>query len=134
MAISKKNKRKAIIDGKEYLWWVFDETDQTTFDGIQIKVVSSDQTHFLAYGLQQSDSDRNIALALTNYTKLVHLSSPKFENEEGIITKSGIIKLVRWCKNKEHHILYALDGNNNNLNTNEKARLLAEIQNRIKST
>ncbi len=79
--------------------------------------------------MQQSDSDRIIVLALTNYTKLVHLSSPKFENEEWIITKSGIGKLIRWCKNKEHQILYALDGNNNNLNAN--ATLLAEIQNRI---
>jgi hypothetical protein len=131
MTISKKNKSKVIVDGKEYLWWVFDETDQTTFDGIQIKVVSSDQTHFLRYGLQQSDSDRIIVLALTNYTKLVHLSSPKFENEEGIITKSGIGKLIRWCKIKEHQILYALDGNNNNLNESERVTLLAEIQNRI---
>lgn len=131
MTISKKNKSKAIVDGKEYLWWVFDETDQTTFDGIQIKVVSSDQTHFFKYGLQQSDIDRSVVLALRNYTKLVHLSSPKFENEEGIITKSGIERLIKWCKNKEHQILYALDGKNNNLNANEKNALLAEIQNRI---
>lgn len=131
MTISKKNKRSAIVDGKEYLWWVFDETDQTTFDGIQVKVVSSDQTHFIKYGSQQQEYTRKVVLALTNYTKLVQLSSPKFENEEGIITKSGIEKLIKWCKNQEHQILYALDGNNNNLNANEKTTLLAEIQNRI---
>ena len=47
MAISKKNKRSTYVDGKEYLWRVFDEYDQTEFDGIQIKAVCSDQTHFI---------------------------------------------------------------------------------------
>ena len=129
MAISKKNKSRTSVDGKEYLWWVFDEQDQTEFDGLQIKAVCSDQTHFIKYGLQQEESNRKVVLALKDYTQLVHLSSsPKFENSNGIITKSGINRMIKWCKQDVHQIQYALDGNNNNLNEGEKQLLLTAIQ------
>ena len=129
MAISKKNKSRVIVDGKEYVWWVFDDYDQTEFDGIQIKVVCTDQTHFLKYALQQSESNRRVVLALRDYAKSVHLfSPPKFENEGGIITKSGIINLIKWCKKDKHQIQYALDGHNYELTTSEKQLLLQEIQ------
>ncbi len=129
MAISKKNKRRTYVDGKEYLWWIFDEYDQTEFDGKQIKVVCSDQTHFIKYGLEQNEDHRKVVLALKHYTKLVHLSSPpKFENEERIITKSGINRMIKWCKQNVHQIQYALDGNNNNLTERENQSLLTELQ------
>lgn len=128
MAISKKNKNRVIVDGKEYLWWVFDEIDQTEFDGIQVKIVCADQTHFIKYGLQQYDEKRKVVLALRDYAKLVHLKSPKFEDEKGIITKSGICRLIKWCKSEKHNVLYALDGKNFNLNKEEKYSLLNEIQ------
>ncbi|NOQ72471.1 MAG: hypothetical protein GQ574_10745 [Crocinitomix sp.] len=132
MAISKKNKNRVTINGIEYLWWVFDEYDQTEFDGIQIKVVCSDQTHFFKYGLQERESNRKVVLALRDYAKLVHLSSPpKFENEDGIITKSGIIRLIKWCKNEGHQIQYALDGKNNGLTNEQQEALLEELQKRI---
>ena len=96
MAISKKNKNRTYVDGKEYLWWVFDEHDQTAFDGLQIKAICSDQTHFIKYGLQQDEYDRKVVLALKDYSKLVHLfSPPKFESNNGIITKSGINRMIR---------------------------------------
>jgi hypothetical protein len=129
MAISKKNKNRVNVDGKEYLWWVFDEFDQTEFYGIQIKAVCSDQTHFLKYGLQQPEDNRKVVLALRNYTKLVHLSfPPKFENEDGIITKSGISRLIKWSKSGDHQIQYALDGNTNELTIEQKQSLLKDLQ------
>lgn len=128
MAVSKKNKNRAVVDGKEYLWWVFNEYDQTAFDGIQIKVVCADQSHFLKYGLQQSDAYRKVILSLSDYSKMVQLSStPKFENEDGIITKSGINRLIKWCKNEEHQIEYALDKGNNQLTAEQRQAVFKEI-------
>ncbi len=128
MAISKKNKNRALVDGKEYFWWVFNEIDQTEFDGIQIKAVCSDQTHFFKYGLQQG-KNRKLVLALNNCTKLVHLQfAPKFENDDGIITRSGIVKMVRWSRQKEYKIHYALDNMNNNLTLEQQRLLLNELQ------
>ena len=136
MAISRKNKYRVLVDGKEYLWWLFDETDQTEFDGIQIKAVCSDQTHFFKYGLQQLETDRKLVLALNNYAKLVHLASPpKFENDEGIITRSGIVRMIKWSKREDHKIQYAVDfinnKMNNNLNIDEQKSLLIELQEKI---
>lgn len=136
MAISRKNKNRVFVNGKEYLWWIFDEIDQTEFDGIQIKAVSSDQTHFFKYGLQQLEKDRKLVLALNNYTKLVHLSSPpKFENDQGIITRSGIVTMIKWSKRENHEIQYAVDTinnkRNNNLTIEEQKSLLIELQKRL---
>lgn len=128
MAISKKNKRKVIVDGKEYFWWVFDEYDQTTFDGIQVKIVSADQTHFFKYGLQQAEKKRRVVLALKNYTKSVHLSCPKFENEERIITNSGINRLIQWCKNVKDGTQYVLISKYKKMTESEKKDLLKELQ------
>lgn len=58
--------------------------------------------------------------------KLVDLSCPKFENQEGIITKSRIIKLIEWCKKQKQEITYALNGHNNKLSNNEKYIILKE--------
>lgn len=129
MSISSKNKRRVSVDNKEYLWWVFDEYDQTEFDGIQVKAVCSDQTHFIKYGLQQEPDDRKLVLALENYTKLVHLSSPPvFEDNEGIISTAGIKKMIQWCKKEGHRIQYSCDGNKNDLTETEQQLLLKEIQ------
>ncbi|WP_299888024.1 hypothetical protein [uncultured Lacinutrix sp.] len=129
MTISKKRKKRVNVEGKEYLWWVFDETDQTEFDGIQIKAVSSDQSMFLKYGLQQIENNRKIVISLRDNIKLVHIFSPtKFENKDGIITKSGVVRLINWCKRENHIIQYALDGMNNNLDEESQKLILKELQ------
>ncbi|MNK02262.1 hypothetical protein D3C87_200820 [compost metagenome] len=98
MAISKKGKRKIIVDGKTYFWWVYDEVDQTSFDGEQIKLVAEDQSHFLLYGLQQQDGNRMVVICPGKDGAGIAMECPKFENEYGIITPAGIRKLIDWCK------------------------------------
>lgn len=117
---------------KQYLWWVFDEYDQTEFDGIQVKAVCCDQTHFIKYGLQQEPDDRKLVLVLKNYTKLVHLASPPvFEDSEGIISNAGIKKMIQWCKREQHQIQYSYNGNKNNLTGKEQQGLLKDIQEKL---
>ncbi|HRB70827.1 MAG TPA: hypothetical protein PK776_03175 [Flavobacterium sp.] len=129
MALNKKNKRSTSVDGKEYLWRVIHEYGLTIFDGLQIKAVCTDQTHFITYGLQQKDEDRKLALGLKDNRKMIYLSSPpKFENSDGIITKTGINRMLKWCKQEEHHIQNAWDGNNNILMEAERQLLLKELQ------
>lgn len=78
--------------------------------------------------MQQKDEDRRLVISLKNYAKLIHLSPPpKFENDQGIITKSGINRMIKWCKQDGHLIQYARDGNNFNLNDEEKQALVKEI-------
>lgn len=100
MTISKKGKRKITLDGRTYHWWGFHEMDQTSFDGDQIKLVAEDQSHYIQYGLQQEDSERFVVIGLSREQGLVSLKCPKFENEQGVITPSGIRKLVEWSKKK----------------------------------
>ncbi len=128
MAVSKKNKNRANVGNKEYLWWVYDETDQTAFDGVQVKIVCSDQSHTLHYGLQQFDVDRAVILSLKVGVKWIVLACPKIENTDGIITRSGIVRLVNWCKNKEHNIFNGFARKENIFEAEQKQVLLEEIQ------
>ena len=119
----------------EFLWWVFDEYDQTEFNGLQLKIVCSDQSFFIKYGLQQFDDKRRLVIALRDYKKLVHLSSPpKFEDTKGVITNFGIKQLLNWCKKSNHNIEYSLDNGNNQLNKEQQNNLLTELQSKINIT
>ncbi len=107
MAISKKGKRKIVVDGRTYLWWGFNEIDQTSFDGDQIKLVAEDQSHYIQYGLQQEDNKRFVVIGLGRDQGLISFECSKCENEEGVITPSGIRKLVEWCKVDSPKITHA---------------------------
>ena len=100
MGITKKGKRKIVIDGRTYFWRGFNEQDQTTFDGDQIQLVAEDQSHTISYGLQQDDGKRFAAIRLRHEQGSICLECPKFEDQNGIITPSGIRKLVEWCKTR----------------------------------
>ena len=98
MAISKKGKRRLSYNGKQYLWWVFEEYDQTEFDGIQIKIIDEDQTVILQYGIEQPEGERYLKVALAKDIGAVHLRCPKFEDENGAISPSGIHKMFEWVQ------------------------------------
>ncbi|MGH1540095.1 MAG: hypothetical protein ACRBHB_06715 [Arenicella sp.] len=85
-----------LIGSRLFLWWVFNEIDQTEFDGIQVKIVAEDQSIFLKYGLEQSDGDRYLVLSFNRDLGRVHVKCPKFESDDGIISSSGIRKLIAW--------------------------------------
>jgi hypothetical protein len=103
MAISKKGKRKIIVDFKTYFWWVFYEYDQTTFDGNQIKIIAKNQIFSILYGLDQNTEKRFVALELYRDKGRIYLEYPKFENDSGIITPSGISKLIQWIFTKPNN-------------------------------
>jgi len=108
MAISTKGKRKVLIGNRLYLWWVFDEVDQTEFDGIQVKIVAEDQSIYLKYGLEQGDEDRYMVLSFNNDLGRVHVKCPKFESDEGIISSSGIKELITWPNDlKDEYIVHS---------------------------
>lgn len=100
MTVSKKEKGTIVVDGKTYLWWVFDKVDQSPFDDAQIKLISEDQSHYIKYRLEQTDDNRSVVIGLHNNPGHIQLECPKFEDEKGIITLSGIRQLVNWCKAK----------------------------------
>jgi len=96
MAINKKGKRKITVNSKKYLWWVFDEYDQTEFDGLQIKIVAENQIGYIKYGLQQADKERYLVISLRDEKYKIHALCPTFEDENGIIKPAGIAQLIKW--------------------------------------
>jgi len=97
MTISTKGKRKIIVNQRLYLWWVFNEIDQTEFDGLQVKVVAEDQSIYLKYGLQQKPNNQYLVVSFNHNLGKVHILCPSFENDTGIITPSGVSELINWA-------------------------------------
>lgn len=100
MAVNTKGKRKITVNSKKYLWWVFNEVDQTEFDGNQIKIVAENQVGYFKYGLEQNLKERCVAISLKNEKLKIHIQCPKFEDANGIIKPSGIERLIKWCLEK----------------------------------
>lgn len=97
MAIGKEGKRRIAVGTRKYLWWIFDEVDQTEFDGIQIKIIAEDQSHYIKYGLRQTAENRFLVLSLARSSDKVQLYCPKFENDSGILSPGRIAEIILWC-------------------------------------
>lgn len=97
MTISKKGKRRITVGTKKYLWWIFDEVDQTEFDGIQVKIIAEDQSLYIKYGLQQASENRFIVLSMARTSDKIQLYCPKFENDSGIVSPRGVAEMILWC-------------------------------------
>ncbi|MFD2563819.1 hypothetical protein [Aquimarina rubra] len=135
MAISKKGKRKITVNSENYLWWIFTEFDQTEFDGVQIKIVAENQSGYLKYGLEQIDKKRYISIGLNQNKYKVHILCPKFENDDGIITPSGIETLIKWSlsvseiKSKENQITHGYSMQIGLIDKNEYLKTYEKILN-----
>lgn len=132
MAVSKKGKRRIVVNAKPYLWWVFEEQDQTEFDGTQIKIVAENQSLYFKYGLQQDAEKRYLVLALHHEAGKIHLLCPKFENESGIISPSGISELIKWSslrpsENDIRIVTHAWNSKNGILNEQQAKLIYNEI-------
>ncbi len=139
MAISKKGKRKITVNSENYLWWIFNENDQTEFDGVQIKIVAENQSGYFKYGLEQIDEQRYISIGLNQNKFKVHILCPKFENDDGIITPSGIGNLIRWSlseseiKSKEDSITHGYSMQIGLIDKNEYLKTYEKILDGFKS-
>ncbi len=98
MGISKKSKRVVTSGSKKYFWWIFDEWDQSAFDGIQVKIVPESQEFYIKYGIQQNDEERFVVISLRENKSKIHLYCPKFENNDQILSNSGVKNIISWCK------------------------------------
>lgn len=97
MAISKKTKRVVLINSQKFFWWVFNEWDQTEFDGIQTKIIPENQKFYIKYGIEQDNHDRYIVISLRENKSKIHLYCPKFESENQVLTNKGIKNIIEWC-------------------------------------
>ena len=132
MAVSKKGKRRITVNGSKYLWWVYEEYDQTAFDGYQVKILSENQSIYFLYGFEHNSKNRFVIMALNQNRLGVHLLCPKFEDESGIIKPSAIKGIIEWCltypgQNSVRNIIYAFNSKTGMVNENERRSTLVSI-------
>ncbi|MCA5005249.1 hypothetical protein [Sphingobacterium bovistauri] len=122
MAINSKGKRKLLLDNQKYYWYVLDEWGRTEFDGVQIRIIPSNQSFQISYGINQIENRRFLSIHLQKDGAHLRFYCPKFENENNIMTNHGIKNILLWCRNtienKSHQIvpnLYPTSKNENSI-------------------
>ena len=96
MAIGAKGKRRVSVQERVYVWRVFDEFDQSWFDGAQVTVAAMDQTLLIRYGLQQPSDRRKAVVSRGRGAKPVRTPCPRFEGHDGMLTPRGVRALIEW--------------------------------------
>ena len=96
MAISAKGKRRISVDGRVYLWRVFNEYDQSWFDCVQVTVAAMDQELFLHYGMEQPEERRTAMVTRGRPERSARIPCPRFEGEDGLLTPRGVRQLIEW--------------------------------------
>lgn len=99
MAINSKGKRKLILNNQKYYWYVLEDWGRTEFDGVQIRIIPSNQSFTISFGINQVEENRFLSIHLQKDGSHLRLYCPKFENENDIITNHGIKNIILWCKN-----------------------------------
>ncbi len=95
MAIARKGKRQLTVDGQLYLWRVISEFDQTHFDGVQASVSADEGPLYIEYGLGQPQESRHL------WVDGRRVPCPLFESDDGVLSSSGVEKLIRWFSNRK---------------------------------
>lgn len=91
MAISTKNRRKLIHNGKVFIWWVSEDEDWWR---MILNVVTHDKSFVARYELGQKDQGRQIRAEAGGPYKW--FECPCFD-PQGIATPGGVTQLIDWC-------------------------------------
>lgn len=110
MGVATKGKRKILVDGETYYWYVVDDYEVLDLGADKRLTVLSESKQFLIhYPINQSSDGENLIIILWRtfggegpwgkcWQRIV---SPKWELN-GVIAPSSVANLIRWCiKDKE---------------------------------
>ncbi|MBQ0152796.1 MAG: hypothetical protein KBS61_07885, partial [Chryseobacterium sp.] len=64
MAINSKGKRKLILNNQKYYWYVLEDWGRTEFDGVQIRIIPSNQSFRISFGINQVEENRFLSIHL----------------------------------------------------------------------
>lgn len=130
MAINSSRKRKVTLNNQKYFWFILDKWGQTEFDGIQLRIIPSNQSFYLSYGIGQAEEKRFLSLRFQKNGTHLRLYCPKFENENDIVTNLNIKHIILWCRNtienKTYQIVPNLYSTSKDLQSDERCNTFLE--------
>ena len=108
MSIATKNRRKLNIGGREFIWFVKDDSDSAY---MLLHVVSQDKKFFVNYHLRQPSNKRYLIVLGKEFPGLAHAGGcwlrvlcPEWETDS-IITPASVRRLIEWCLSEQRELI-----------------------------
>lgn len=102
MGVKKKARRKIVVDGKSYVWYVIQDCDSSHY---VLHVLSDDKQFIVHYQLGQCDDVRHITVLGREFQrapctggKYRRFRCPKWPMEQGSVTPRTVHSLINWCQ------------------------------------
>jgi hypothetical protein len=100
MGIAKKRRKKIIVEGRTYLWWVQDDRDS---NDMVLHVASQDKAFLVQYHLNQPEHTRHLIILGRTFAGVpdaggpwVRVLCPCWETA-GAIRPSAVQQLIDWA-------------------------------------
>lgn len=111
MAVSKKGKRKLVLEDKEYYWYMkFTDDWMCAYNDPQLHIVSEDKKLVISYQPGQKNDHPFLILKAENVPGLVastrswrRLKVPAWKDDE--ITPGFVRRLLEWCYDENKSIV-----------------------------
>jgi hypothetical protein len=109
MAIARKNGRPIHVDGREFLWWVYEDVEEAA--AMTLAVASADKAFLVRYQLHQPDESRQLSVLGREFPGLpdareawARVRCPTFASGEAV-TPSDVRALIDWCLHTERELV-----------------------------
>ena len=101
MAIARKNRRLIEIQGREFLWWVYEELEEA--GAMTLAVASADKQFLVRYALHQPYESRYLRVLGREFPGLperrpswARVRCPSLTSGEAV-KPSDVRRLIEWC-------------------------------------
>jgi hypothetical protein len=91
MSVSSKRRRRLFVDGRLFLWWVFEDLED--FGRVVLAVITPTKDFHVRYVLSQTDETRHV---LNLVGRARRFRSPKFGSGDRC-APGDVRALIRWC-------------------------------------
>jgi hypothetical protein len=111
MAVSKKGRRKIIVDGRRYVWWVCDMDPEYNSSTTALTIVSADGRFAVRFFLGQSPERRFLIVLGREFPGLpdaggawIRVRCPEWQAEFDV-KPSDIRRLIEWCMSPDRELV-----------------------------
>jgi len=114
MTISKKGKRKIVVGGRSYLWWVGDRFDPEFNSGscTALTVLSADGHFLVRFFLGQASERRFLIVLGPEFQGLpeaggpwIRIRCPEWQGQPSSITPVDVRHLIEWCATADKELI-----------------------------
>jgi hypothetical protein len=108
MGVATKSRRKSIVDGRSYVWYVKENDDSPDY---VLHVLSDDKQFIVHFHLGQHDETRHLIVIGSDFKRVNgrngcwrRFRCPEWSSENGAITPKNVRSLIEWCQSSSNVI------------------------------